>query len=144
MLYFHGNADNLQHWGAYGKTFLRLGYDFMVWDYRGYGKSTGKPTAENMLADADLAYRFASRIIPGRSNHFIIYGRSPGTGLAAYVASRHAAKRLILETPYYSPADVAATYLPMYLVPVRCATNPQPIAICPESNDRLPFFTVRR
>jgi alpha-beta hydrolase superfamily lysophospholipase len=112
VLYYHSNADNLQRWGKYNKTFLQWGYDFIVWDYRGYGKSTGKPTAENLRSDAELVYKFANKRY--ESKQIIIYGRSLGTGLAAYVAFRHSAKRLILETPYHSFADVANTYAPIF------------------------------
>jgi alpha-beta hydrolase superfamily lysophospholipase len=111
VLYYHGNADNLQRWGKYNKIFLQAGYDFMVWDYRSYGKSTGKPTTENLLNDAELVYQFANKKYT--SDQIIIYGRSLGTGIAAYVASRHAAARLILETPYYSLENVAKTYAPI-------------------------------
>ncbi|WP_448519981.1 alpha/beta hydrolase [Rhodoflexus sp.] len=111
VLYYHGNADNLQRWGKYNDIFLKAGYDFMVWDYRGYGKSTGKRTADNMRSDADLVYHFANKKY--KSNQIIIYGRSLGSGLAAYVASRHQAARLILETPYHSFEDVAYTYAPI-------------------------------
>ncbi|WP_250630240.1 alpha/beta hydrolase [Rhodoflexus caldus] len=111
VLYFHGNADNLQRWGKYNKIFLGSGYDFMVWDYRSYGKSTGKPTADNMRSDTDLVYQFANKKY--NSSQIIIYGRSLGTGLATYAAARHDVARLILETPYYSLEDVAKTYAPI-------------------------------
>lgn len=111
VLYYHGNADNLQRWGKYHQIFLQSGYDFMVWDYRSYGKSTGTPTADNMCSDAVLVYQFANKRY--NSKQIIIYGRSLGTGLATYVASRYAAARLILETPYHSLEDVAKTYAPI-------------------------------
>ena len=41
VLYFHGNADNLKRWAKYYSDFTSRGYDFLVMDYRGYGKSTG-------------------------------------------------------------------------------------------------------
>lgn len=151
VLYYHGNADNLQRWGKYHAIFLAAGYDFMVWDYRGYGKSTGKRTADNMRSDSELVYRFANKRYP--SSQIIIYGRSLGTGLASYVAARQEAARLILETPYYSFEDVARTYAPVlpygwllryefptyrYLPQVRC-----PVTIFHGTADELlPFAST--
>ncbi|MCS7019849.1 MAG: alpha/beta fold hydrolase [Cytophagales bacterium] len=153
VLYYHGNADNLERWGKYSKTFLSLGYDFIVWDYRGYGKSTGFPTTENMHNDAELVYQFVRKRY--KPTQIIIYGRSLGTGLAAYVASRYAAKRLILETPYHSFAEVAHSYVPFlpysgllryefptyrYLATVQC-----PVTIFHGTADELlPFSSTEK
>ncbi len=50
------------------------------------------------------------------SDSIIIYGKSLGTGIAAYVASESKYKRLILETPYYSIPAMFATYASIYPV----------------------------
>ena len=47
-------------------------------------------------------------------NKITLYGRSLGTGMATYVASKNSPKQLILETPYYSIIDVAASRFPMF------------------------------
>ena len=52
ILYFHGNAGNLQRWGEYAVDFTRLGYDILMIDYRGYGKSTGSPDELKLYEDA--------------------------------------------------------------------------------------------
>jgi alpha-beta hydrolase superfamily lysophospholipase len=111
VLYYHGNADNLLRWGNIADDILPLGYDLMVYDYRGFGKSSGENTEADLLADALSVYHFARKYFAADS--IVLFGRSLGTGLATYVASQQEAKQLILETPYYSLDDVAGRYLPM-------------------------------
>ena len=54
VIFFHGNAGNLQGWGGYARFFTDLGYDFYLFDYRGYGKSDGEIGSQKQLyADAD-------------------------------------------------------------------------------------------
>ena len=98
VLYFHGNADNLQRWANYHKDLTSRGYDFFVMDYRGYGKSSGKPSEQFLYEDARFFYDFLRKTYD--STQIVIYGRSLGTGIAAQLASQVSAKCLILETPY--------------------------------------------
>jgi pimeloyl-ACP methyl ester carboxylesterase len=110
IVYCHGNADNLVRWGALAHDFVPLGYDIVFWDYRTYGKSTGKLNEANLLADAEAVYRFALQHYPEAG--ITLYGRSLGTGVAAHLAAAHKPVRLILETPYYNLIDMAERYLP--------------------------------
>lgn len=104
ILYFHGNADDLQRWGNYAVDFTRLGYEVMMIDYPGYGKSEGKPSEENFYESAEIAYAWAlSKYSP---EDIIIYGRSIGSGPASYLAAQKDARLLILETPFFSMRDV--------------------------------------
>ncbi len=117
VLYFHGNAASLASWGSVAKDFVRLGYDVLMIDYRGYGKSIGKTSQERFLKDAQKAYEFVSKHYP--QDNITVLGRSLGTGLACYVASVGKVERLILETPYYSFASLVshhAPYLPAFLL----------------------------
>lgn len=110
VVYCHGNADNLVRWGALAHDFVPLGYDIILWDYRTYGKSTGKLNEANLLADAELVYGFALQHYP--ESVVTLYGRSLGTGIAAHLATVHQPVRLVLETPYYSLIDMAERYIP--------------------------------
>ncbi|MCI6988049.1 MAG: alpha/beta hydrolase [Campylobacter sp.] len=49
VVFMHGNYGNLSQWSDLGDEFLRIGYDFLIYDYRGYGKSGGKITSESEL-----------------------------------------------------------------------------------------------
>lgn len=108
VLFFHGNAGNLARWGHLHHYFGRYGYDFFVYDYRGYGKSAGRRSQHLMYEDALTAYRTVARFYP--SDQIILYGRSLGSAFAAQVAAGQAAKLLILETPFYSMQDLFYTY----------------------------------
>ncbi|MDF1550781.1 MAG: alpha/beta hydrolase [Bacteroidales bacterium] len=52
IIYFHGNAGNLNRWGKYAVDFTSLRYDVLMVEYRGYGKSTGTPTEEVLYSDS--------------------------------------------------------------------------------------------
>lgn len=111
IFYLHGNAGSLSTWGGVAGDFLPLGYDVLVIDYRGYGKSSGKISSEDMLHhDADFIYgQLASEY--GEEN-IIIYGRSIGTGIASKLAAARQPKLLILETPHYNFKDLVNKIYP--------------------------------
>jgi len=112
IVYFHGNRGDLTRWGEIVEDYVKLNYDVLVMDYRGYGKSVGKRTMEKLLSDAELFYQYALTLYP--ENEVTVYGRSIGTGLASWLAGKHQPKRLILETPYYSLNSIAQRYYPIY------------------------------
>jgi pimeloyl-ACP methyl ester carboxylesterase len=98
ILYLHGNRGNLERWGQYHKDFTALAFDFFIIDYRGFGKSDGQPSEEGLYKDADAAYQWLLQRYS--SDDIVLYGRSLGSGLATYLATRYPARQLILETPY--------------------------------------------
>ena len=114
ILYFHGNAGTLSRWGRVVQYHIGLGYDVVVMDYRGYGKSTGKRSQASMLADAQRFYDYTSEHYA--QEQITVYGRSLGTGLATYVASVNHPKRLMLETPYHDLKSLAQRYYPVFPV----------------------------
>ena len=81
VLYFHGNSRSIKGWAKYAKDFYRYGYDVVLVDYRGFGKSTGKRNEKDMLSDMQFVYEnLAAKY---HENHIIVYGRSMGSGFAA-------------------------------------------------------------
>jgi uncharacterized protein len=115
VLYFHGNKRNISWYAKYIPYFTRHGYEVLMIDYPGFGKSTGKLTEQKLYFWALQAYKIAIKRFAADS--IIIYGKSMGTGIAAQLASIRDCKRLILETPYYDFPSVISHYLPIY--PVR-------------------------
>lgn len=109
VLYFHGNRDNLQRWGALHRDFTGRGYDFFVPDYRGYGKSSGEPDEQHYLADAMLVYNWLRERYAAKE--IILYGRSLGTGMASYLAARVPARMVILETPFDNIGGLLASHI---------------------------------
>ncbi len=114
VLYFHGNKKNIGWYARFTPFFTRHGYEVMMIDYPGFGKSRGKFTEKTLYDWARQLYKFSRSYYPADS--IIIYGKSMGTGIAAYLASREECRRLILETPYYDFPSVIRQYLPIYPV----------------------------
>ena len=111
ILYFHGNAGNLRRWGEIVQYFTTLHYDVIVMDYRQYGKSKGAWSFEAFLSDADEFYKYT--LTHYDEEDIIVYGRSLGTGIASWVASRNKPKSLILESPYTSVVEMGEFYYPL-------------------------------
>jgi uncharacterized protein len=109
VLYFHGNRDNLQRWGALHRDFTTLGYDFLVPDYRGYGKSGGEPDEQRYFEDALQVYKWARERY--KPENIVLYGRSLGSGMAAFLAARVQARMLVLETPFDNIRGLIAAQL---------------------------------
>jgi len=111
IYYHHGNAGNLESWGARAIDFTTRGYDVLMYDYRGYGKSSGSIKNEKMLySDALMIYK--KLIYDYKERDIILYGTSLGTGIAAHLANDNHPKMLILETPYYNFYDVSKFHYP--------------------------------
>lgn len=110
ILYFHGNTGSLKRWGKTASHLTDFGYDVLAPDYRGYGKSTGKPNEENLIADADVFYQFALKHY--KEEDIVIYGRSLGSGVAVQLAAKTNPKLVILETPFSSLVDVISANIP--------------------------------
>jgi uncharacterized protein len=114
VLYFHGNKKNISWYAKYPSYFTRHGYEVIMIDYPGFGKSTGTFNEQTLYDWSEQVYKLARSRFPADS--IIIYGKSMGTGIAAHLASINNCKRLILETPYYDFPSVIKHYLPIYPV----------------------------
>lgn len=119
LLFFHGNAGNISHRLESIAMFHRLGFNVLIIDYRGYGQSEGVPSEQGTYRDAEAAWRYLveERNIP--AEEIIIFGRSLGGGVAAWLAQQHPPKLLILESTFTSVPDVAVRhypYLPVHLL----------------------------
>lgn len=125
LLYFHGNRENIEHYARYAKMFTAKGYEVWMPDYPGFGKTTGIRTEKKLYEQAFQVKRLAETKF--HADSIIVYGKSFGTGIAAYVASVSQVKRLILETPYYSIPDLysrfAFMYPTSYMVNYKIPTN---------------------
>jgi pimeloyl-ACP methyl ester carboxylesterase len=104
VAYLHGNRGNQYECRFKIDIFLDAGYDVAVLDYRGFGESEGPITEEILLNDALLWYDDL-KSKGYQENDIVVWGRSFGTGMAAYIASQRTPRKLVLETPYYSFVD---------------------------------------
>ncbi|MEI8052241.1 MAG: alpha/beta fold hydrolase [Bacteroidota bacterium] len=112
VIYFHGNAGNVESFATSVKIFLDNNYEVWMPDYPGFGKSRGVISEKKLNEEAYQVKRLANRYFP--DSDIIIYGRSLGTGIAAYLASTVKTKALVLEAPYYSIPDLFSSYVPLY------------------------------
>lgn len=115
ILYLHGNTGDLSQWQYTAQEFVPLGYAFCMIDYRGFGKSTGSLSEEGVYTDAEAAYVYLVHTKGYAPHQIILYGRSIGTGIAAELATRHAVKGLVLESPYASLKKLANEKVPFLL-----------------------------
>ncbi|MDE2601743.1 MAG: alpha/beta hydrolase [Bradyrhizobium sp.] len=115
VLFFHGNGEVLAGRVSRFRGITAGGTGLVALSYRGYAGSTGKPSEQGLLNDATAAHAFtAARYKPGQ---IVVWGFSLGTGVAVAVAADHPVGKLILEAPYTSIADLAASVF--RIVPVR-------------------------
>ena len=112
VIYFHGNRENINRFAKFSTNFTKLGYEVWIADYPGYGKSVGNRTEKILYQQSIQLYKMASSKYAKDS--IVIYGKSFGTGIAAYLAAEYDCKQLILETPYYSIPDLLGAYTLIY------------------------------
>jgi hypothetical protein len=115
VLFFPGNGDFLAGRVGRFKAITSDGTGLVALSYRGYAGSTGSPSEDGILKDAAAAYAFTTARYA--ADRVVAWGFSLGTGVAVALASEHAIGKLILEAPYTSTVDVAASLFP--IVPVR-------------------------
>lgn len=110
VLYLKGNSKSIKGWGKFAVDFTRHGYNVLMVDYRGFGKSTGKRSQKAIKRDLQLVYDKIKE--QTTEDRIILYGRSLGSGFATKLASLNNPKMLILDAPYYSLTKVTARYAP--------------------------------
>lgn len=117
VLFFHGNAGNISHRIDSVEMFHRLGYSTLIFDYRGYGKSGGRPSEEGTYLDAEAAWRYLTeqlRISPCR---IILFGESLGGAIGVWLAAKYKPTALVIASSFTSVPNLAQNFYP-YL-PVR-------------------------
>ena len=113
LLFSHGNAGNISHRGDSVEIFHRLGLNVFIFDYRGYGKSQGKPDEKGLYQDASAAWRYLNNEREFAHDDIILFGRSLGGAVAAKLAAEVQPGGLILESTFSSARDVATAVYPI-------------------------------
>jgi uncharacterized protein len=117
ILYFHGNGDFLAGFFGRFRDLIADGTGVVALSYRGYAGSSGQPSERGLLQDADAAYAFTTARYG--ADKIVVWGFSLGTGVAVALAAEQRIGKLILEAPYTSIVDVAASifwFMPMRLL----------------------------
>ncbi len=117
LLFFHGNAGNIGHRLDSIRIFTGLGLNVFIFDYRGYGRSSGRPSEQGTYQDGMAAWRWLTRERGIAPQEIVLFGRSLGGAVAAELAVRVEAAGLIVESSFTSVPDLGAELYP--LLPVR-------------------------
>lgn len=119
VLFFHGNGGNINHRLDKIKILNNIGLNVFIIDYRGYGKSEGKPSEKGVYLDADAAYDYLVKIKGISPDSIIVYGESLGAAVAIELCTKIRVKGLIIEEAFTSIRDMGKlTYpwLPSFFV----------------------------
>jgi len=110
ILYSHGNFAGIEHYQPRARMLYEAGYNVLIWDYRGYGKTTPHehPTSEQFMDDAQTIRRWARGVVPDETR-VLIYGYSLGGLPAMEMATASPGCALILEAPFTSFEQVVET-----------------------------------
>ncbi|MBU4044929.1 MAG: alpha/beta hydrolase [Gammaproteobacteria bacterium] len=117
ILFTHGNAGNISHRLDYVAMFHRLGYNTLIFDYRGYGNSSGSPSEQGTYLDAESAWAYVTQIKHEPACRIALLGESLGGAVAAQLASRHRPAALVLASSFTSVPDLGQQLYPW--LPVR-------------------------
>jgi len=120
ILFCHGNAGNISHRLDTIDLFHRLEYSTFIFDYRGYGQSEGSPSEKGTYQDVEAAWKYLTKTEGIPPSDIIIFGRSLGSSIGAWLAGREQPAACILESSFTSAKDVAATLYPYLPVSFLC------------------------
>ncbi len=105
ILYFGGNANNALEFFSIAKDFNK---NVVVMNYPGYGRSAGKPSQSAIFEAALKVFDHF------KNHHNILIGRSLGTAVASYIASKRDVEKIVLITPFHSITHIAKLRYPIY------------------------------
>lgn len=117
ILICHGNGGNISDRMESIAQFHRMGLSVLIFDYRGYGNSEGKPDEAGTYADADAAWDYLVGHRNIEETQIIVFGQSLGGAVGIELARKHKPMALIVESSFTSLPDIAAKIYP--LLPVR-------------------------
>jgi fermentation-respiration switch protein FrsA (DUF1100 family) len=108
----HGNAGNIAHRVDYAPMFHRLGYSLLLLEYRGYGRSEGRPSEKGTYADVRAAWRHLVTARGFPSERIVLVGESLGGAVVARLAADERPGALVLASSFVSVPELAAELYP--------------------------------
>lgn len=117
VLFCHGNAGNISHRLETAELILHLGASILLFDYRGYGKSDGSPSEENVYTDAEACYNWLVEQKGVNPEQIIFFGRSLGGAVAIELARRVKCGGLVVESSFTSAEEMGEKIFPF--IPIK-------------------------
>ncbi|HEX8635909.1 MAG TPA: alpha/beta hydrolase [Pyrinomonadaceae bacterium] len=112
LLYLHGNGGNISHRYDFLNELVGLPVNILIIDYRGYGKSEGRPSEGGLYLDARAAWEHLTTTRATPPAQIVIFGKSLGGAVAIELATQVEACGLIVQSSFTSVADMAGEVLP--------------------------------
>ena len=114
----HGNAGNISNRIYIASALTKAGCSALLYDYRGYGSSSGKPTIDGILQDGLTVYDYVHGELRYPSNKILLFGESIGSGVTTNLAANRSCAGVILESAIGSLPAVGKSLFPfLYLFP---------------------------
>lgn len=114
LLWLHGNAGNISYRYDMIRAMMALPVQAFIIDYRGYGKSEGRPSERGLYLDARAGWDFLVNERGVAPDRIIIFGKSIGGVPAIDLATQVNPAGLIIQSSFTSAGDMAATLLPFF------------------------------
>jgi fermentation-respiration switch protein FrsA (DUF1100 family) len=111
ILFCHGNAGNISHRLDNVARLLERELQVFIFDYRGYGKSAGKPSEKGIYLDGLAAYDYLLQDAQIPTDKIVVFGRSLGAAVAVEIALQREIRCVILESAFTSTKDMAKAML---------------------------------
>jgi len=112
VVFCHGNAGNISHRLDKLMALRRAGASVLLFDYRGFGRSSGRPDEQGTYLDAEAAYRWLAEEKRVPAGRIVIHGESLGGAVAMELALRRRAAGLILESTFTSVVEMCRRVFP--------------------------------
>lgn len=112
VLFCHGNAGNISHRVYSAQYLVSLGVNVLMFDYRGYGRSDGRPSEHNVYADAQAAWNWLIEENDIPADSIYLFGRSLGGAVVAELATRVDCAGVVIESSFTSAADMGKEMFP--------------------------------
>jgi abhydrolase domain-containing protein 17 len=113
LLYSHGNGEDIGHCHDHMEYLRSLGFSVLIYEYRGYGTSAGRPSERALYEDINAAWHWLTEFRGIPPERILVYGRSIGSGPSCWLAERNRIGGLIVESGFLSAFRVY-TQIPLF------------------------------
>lgn len=117
VLYSHGNAGSIEHRIEIAELLAGFGCAVLLYDYRGYGASSGEPDEAGLCTDATAVWEHLVRVEGFEPGGIVLFGESLGGAVSIELATRRAVRAVIVEDTFTSIPDLGAELYPW--LPIR-------------------------